>query len=196
MALGRGDIIEADVAVRIETNGAPPTKNDRLLRVGVGDDRLRAVGIDRIRPFPAEAEDHGLVRRVAFAGEGERAVERDDDAFDALNRAASRQSIGESRRRLHRPNGVRGRGPDADLEQFEDPDQTPLSRFMSSAQLLIARRRLEDGGDIGSERASGLDAESLRLAAPQHDLGLEQQRARDRADGKGGQIEVQAERPR
>ena len=129
MALGRRDVVEANVALGIETNGAPPAEHDRLARIDVGDERLGAVGIDRFWPFSAEAEDHGLVRRVAFAGESERAEQRDDDAADALDRPALREAVGESRCRLHRPDGVRRRGPDADLEEFVNPDQAPLPRL-------------------------------------------------------------------
>jgi hypothetical protein len=76
--LGARDAIEADVRRRIEANGAPPAKIDRIARAGLRDQRLGAIGIDCFRPLPAEAENDRLVGRVALSGEGERAVERDE----------------------------------------------------------------------------------------------------------------------
>src|ERR1700677_1196800 len=66
-----------------------------------------------------------LVARMALAGEGERAIERNFDRGRAADRAACPEAMGESRRRFHRPHRMRGRGADADLEQFEDADHPP-----------------------------------------------------------------------
>ena len=93
---------------------------------------------------PIEAEQHGLVRAVAPAGGAERAVEVDLTA--RLRRAARRvERAHEPARRLHRADGVRAGGPDADLEQIEDADShtvTPsLHRCRRSPERPRAARR-------------------------------------------------------
>ena len=78
---------------------------------------------------------------------------------------------------------------DVDHREFEDADQAPLATRIArvncrqallpcSAQFLVARRGGKDRGDVRREGARDLEAEALRLAPPQRDLGLQQQRAR------------------
>ncbi len=65
------------------------------------------------------------------------------------------------------------------------------ARRLRSACRLVARRGVKDRGDVRREGARDLEPEALRLAPPQRDLGLQQQRARDHADGKRLEIEVE-----
>ena len=90
----------------------------------------------------AEAEDHGFVGRVAPAGEGERAHERDLDRRDPIDRAALGEAGGEGEGRRHRAHGVRRGRADADLEELEDADH----RFVPICSQALERplRRLAD----------------------------------------------------
>ena len=58
-------------------------------------------------------------------------------------------------------------------------------------EFLVVRRLRENGYDIRAERAREFDAEQLRRASPQRDLGFGQQRARDHADREGRRIEIE-----
>ena len=71
---------------------------------------------------PEKPQNHRLVGAVALSGEGERAKQRDLDRRRPADRARFGEPVGEGGRGLHRPDRMRRRGSDADLEQFEDAD--------------------------------------------------------------------------
>ena len=97
--------------------------SDRIRREGLG----RALGVEGAGVEAGEAEDHRAVGGVALAGEGEAAVQaaaearRRPGAGDAVVARAQRRE--ETARRHHRSHGVRGGGPDADLEDVEDAEE-------------------------------------------------------------------------
>ncbi len=114
--------VERNRALGVEGNGAPPGEVEPLRLAHRHDERLGGVEIDGFRRFAAQAQDHRFVRGVAFSGEGERAQKRDLERGDAVDRACLDQSARECRGGFHRPDRMRRRGTDADLEQFEDAD--------------------------------------------------------------------------
>ena len=58
---------------------APPGEVERLRLAHPRGERVGQVRIDGLRLFPAKAQDHRLVGRVAASREGERAKKRDLD---------------------------------------------------------------------------------------------------------------------
>ncbi len=122
MARRLGEDVEDDRPRRIEGDRAAPGERQALALANPGDQRLGFVRIDRLGLDAAKAEDHRFVGRMAPAGEGERAHERDLDRRDPAERAALGEPGREGEGRLHRAHGVRRRGPDADLEELEDAD--------------------------------------------------------------------------
>ena len=87
-----------------------------------GDQRLGGVRIDALRRLTAKPEDHGLVGRMAAPREGERAEQRDLDRRDPVDGVIGDKPIRERGGGFHRPDRVRRRGADADLEELEDAD--------------------------------------------------------------------------
>ncbi len=77
-------------------------------------------GIDGVGCFAEEAEEDGAVGAMAEAGEGERAVEMDDDTSGAGELAGGVELLDEAQGGTHGPDGVRAGGSDADLEEFEE----------------------------------------------------------------------------
>ena len=122
VARRRRDDVEDDRARRVEGDPAAAGDRQAIRLAHLVDQRVRRVRIDRLRGEAAEAEHDRLVGRVAAPGEGERAQKRDFDRGDALEVAAPREAGGEGGGRLHRPDRVRRRRADADLEELEDAD--------------------------------------------------------------------------
>ena len=85
--------------------------------------RLGMIGIDGLRRLAGKAEDDRPVRRMAFAGKGERAEQGRLDALDPGCGAVRGKARDKRPRRFHRPDRMRGRGSDADLEEFKYADQ-------------------------------------------------------------------------
>ena len=81
-----------------------PASGRRRRLANLGDERFGGVGVDRLRLVPAEAEDDRLVGRMALAGEGKRAEQRDGDGLDPIDRVLLRQA---RRRRPRRPSSAR-----------------------------------------------------------------------------------------
>ena len=126
MVLGwRGAGVTVSNAIAVAGSKAIERRPARLEPLGLahlGDERLGRVRIDAVRALAAEAEDHRLVGRVALAGEGERAEQRDLDRGDPVDRAGRDEPVGERRGGLHRPDRMRRRRADADLEELEDAE--------------------------------------------------------------------------
>ena len=118
---------------RIEGDEPPTGEVEPLRLAHPRDERVGGVRIDGLGLFAAEAEDHGLVGRMAFSGEGERAEQRDLDRGDLVDDARRDEPVRERGGGLHRPDRVRRRRADADLEQFEDADH-------DCAPLALAKR--------------------------------------------------------
>ena len=72
MARRRRHRVEANCALGIEGNRAPPSEVERFRLARRHDKRLGGVEIDGIRRLAAKAQDHRLVGGVASASEGER----------------------------------------------------------------------------------------------------------------------------
>ena len=70
--------------------------------------------------FAQKAEEDGAVGTVADAGEGERAVEIDDDAGGAIEEICGVECVDEAQSCAHRADGMGAGGADADLEEFEE----------------------------------------------------------------------------
>src|SRR5690606_36269124 len=81
------------------------------------------VRVDLVGPMAREPHHHRLVGAVTATGQRERAVDLGTDAGGALQFAGFHQLLlHEAGGRAHRPHGVRGTRPDADLEQVEGAD--------------------------------------------------------------------------
>ena len=107
MARRRRQNIECDRGRGIEGDVPPPAERQALRLAHPGERLFGRVGFDAVRRQSAKAENDGLVCRVALAGEGERAEERDRDRRDAINRAAGGKTAREGGGGLHRPDRVR-----------------------------------------------------------------------------------------
>ena len=70
--------------------------------------------------FAQKAVEDGAVGTVADAGEGERAVEIDDDAGGAIEEICGVECVDEAQSCAHRADGMGAGGADADLEEFEE----------------------------------------------------------------------------
>ena len=116
----------------IEGNCAPPSEVERFRLAHPRDKRLGGVEIDGVRRFAAEAQDHRLVGGVAAPGEGERAHEADLDRRDLVDRARRDEPAHERGGGFHRPDRMRRRRADPDLEQFENTDHRLTSGLKSS----------------------------------------------------------------
>ena len=114
MARRFGGEVEHDVGLGIEGDLACAGQRQPVRLARAGDDRDGGVGIDRRGLRAGEAEDHGAVGLVPAPGPGERAEQPHPQARDL--RACGRARC-ERGGRLHRPDRVRGRRSDADLEQ-------------------------------------------------------------------------------
>src|SRR5690606_16318485 len=81
------------------------------------------VRVDLVGPMAFQPHQHRLVGAVTATGQRERAVDLGTDAGGALEFAGLHQPLlHEAGGRAHRPHGVRGTRPDADLEQVEGAD--------------------------------------------------------------------------
>ena len=127
MARRRRHGVEANGALGVEGNGAPPGEVERFRLAHQRDQRLGGVEVDFIRPLAAQAQDHGLVGGVAFASEGKRATKRDLKRGNPIDRARLDQPAGERGGGFHRSDRMRRRRTDADLEQFENTDHCVTS---------------------------------------------------------------------
>ncbi len=76
-------------------------------------------GVDSVRVFAFEAEQHGFVAAVSFTGSAERTVQLDTHAGGAGQQVFPAQPFGETRSSTHRADGVGTGGTDANLEQVE-----------------------------------------------------------------------------
>ena len=76
-------------------------------------------GIHGVRVFTFQAQQHGLVAAVAFAGGAERSIEFHLDAGGGAQQVVTLEALDESSGGAHRANGVGTGGADANLEQVE-----------------------------------------------------------------------------
>ena len=76
MARQRGAVVEDEVGLWVEAQFRQALGAHHALGPDGLFQRLGAVGVQRFRHQPAEAEDHRAVGGMALAGEGERAVQR------------------------------------------------------------------------------------------------------------------------
>ena len=84
------------------------------------DDGFHLCRIESGGEVAAEAEEDRAVGGMADAGEGERAVEIDLDAMDALEQPFARKIVGESESCCHRPHGVGTGRAYADFVEVEE----------------------------------------------------------------------------
>src|SRR5690606_5171309 len=96
------------------------------LQLAAGTDGLQARldgrGVDAVRLFAFETEQHRLVAAVALAGGAEGTVQLDTDACRGAEQALAAQAVDEARGGTHRPHRVRAGRTDADLEQVENAE--------------------------------------------------------------------------
>src|SRR5690606_32514501 len=108
-----GFLVERDVVAAVEAQATG--------RADAFEARGNRIRIDAVRPFALEPAQHRLVGAVAAAGQRERAVQFAAHAAHAIEHARlGEPALAETRRRPHRPDGMRGRRADSYLEQVED----------------------------------------------------------------------------
>ena len=118
----RRPVVEDDVGLRIEGDVRQADRGEALRLGERGENRRHAIGIDRVRRLAGERQRDRAVGAVALAGEGERAVQADrQPARSAGERAEI--LLDETARGHHRPDRVRARRADADLEDVEDAEK-------------------------------------------------------------------------
>ncbi|MCY1242858.1 hypothetical protein D9M72_558500 [compost metagenome] len=83
---------------------------------------IHAVGIHAIRLFAFQAQQHGLVTAVAFAGGAEGTIQLHLQALGIVQQALAAQAFDEARGGTHRAHGMRAGWANADLEQVEDTE--------------------------------------------------------------------------
>jgi len=76
--------------------------------------------IYRVGGFAQETEEDSAVGAVADSGEGERAVEIDDDAGGRIEEICGVECVCEAQSCAHRADGMGAGGANADLEEFEE----------------------------------------------------------------------------
>ena len=116
-------LVEHEIGLLVERDLVAAEQAELFLGADALETRRDRVGIDPVRPFAFEAAQDRLVGAVSAAGQGERAEELATHALDAIQDAGlGKPALAESHRRAHRPDGMRGRRPDADLEEVENAD--------------------------------------------------------------------------
>ena len=91
-------------------------------------------GLDRVRRLAEQAEDHAEVGRMAVASGAERAVQLAPAPRALREQPLARQRVRRtSARAAHRPDRVRARRPDADLEDVEDGQHRPTMQPAAAA---------------------------------------------------------------
>ncbi len=113
---------EGQLRLLVEVNPMHTSEVERPGRANVDEPLLDVIGIDRIGQVAFEPEQHGLVGAVALARGTERAVQLDAQRAHLLEHAALAHARREAARGDHRTDGMRARGPDADLEEVEGAD--------------------------------------------------------------------------
>ena len=98
--------VERNGALGIEGDEPAPGEVEPLRLAHPRHERVGQVRIDGLGRFAAEAQDCGLVGRVAFSREGERAKQRDLDRGDLIDGARPDEAGRERGCGLHRPNGM------------------------------------------------------------------------------------------
>ena len=91
-----------------------------LLQANGGDGGLDGGWVHRVGSFAGEAEEDSAVGAVADAGEGERAVEVDEDMVRAVEAACGVELADEAESGAHGADGVGAGGAYADLEELEE----------------------------------------------------------------------------
>lgn len=77
-------------------------------------------GVDGVGGFAEKAEENGAVGSVAYAGEGERAVEIDGDSRGCFQEIGGVELAGEAKGGAHGADGVGAGRADANFEEFEE----------------------------------------------------------------------------
>jgi hypothetical protein len=104
--------VKGDFAGAVEAQGTAGA--DAIDAAGEG------VDVGFLRGLAFEADEKRLVGAVAFAGEGEGAVEVDFDAGGLVEDAGFAEAIEEAAGGAHRADGVRAARADANGEDFEN----------------------------------------------------------------------------
>src|SRR4029077_17429870 len=124
--------------------------------------RRDRVDVDGAGLLALEPEQDGLVAAVSLAGQAQGPVQADAHRLDPRHEAVGAEALGEHPGRLHRPDGMRTRRADADLEQIEDADR--------HAGLHRRRSSVEDYGPVAVEQYAMLRVPGHRA---RQDLGLD-----------------------
>jgi uncharacterized protein len=119
---------EPQIVVLDERNLPPAVESKRLLLADPLHLRFDLVGIDAIGRFTGEAQQYGAIGSVAAAGQRERSIEVDADTLDGVESAFRFDRVHEAERRAHRPDRVRARRSEADLEEVEGADEHAMRR--------------------------------------------------------------------
>jgi hypothetical protein len=117
---GEGARLEREVLRFAERDRVAAEEREAPGRRDVAHAPRDRVHVHALRRLAHEPEDDRPVGAVPAPRGAERAVEVDAHAPRAIEEPRGRDRLRERARRLHRPDGVRGGGPDADLEEVED----------------------------------------------------------------------------
>ena len=118
-----------------------PVEGKHLLVADALHFRLDLVRVDAVRNLAGKPEQNRAVGIVPAAGQRERSIKVDDDAGGLSQLAARRELVGETAGRAHRPDGVRARRPEADLEQVKCADEHRGKRVIDWDRIVLRDRK-------------------------------------------------------
>ncbi len=143
--------MKAEVLGLMEGDGVTAEEREDARRTDGGDLCVDGCGIDGVGSVSREAEEDGAIGSVTDAGEGERAVEIDNDMTGAIDEAGCVELPGEAESCAHRADRVGAGGADADLKQFEEAGihgGSMASAMCGEAMSIVER----GGGSVSSGR--------------------------------------------
>ena len=112
--------VQGEVGGFVEGDVVPAAEADAVAGADGGQDSRNAVGVDGVRLFAGQAQQHGLIGAVADSRQRQRAEQFGVNPRDPGQRAALFKAGDEGGSRLHRSDGVGAGRPYADLEDVEN----------------------------------------------------------------------------
>jgi len=127
--------VQDDVGVGVEGDLAAPGQGKPAGLPDPGDQRLGGHRVHRLRVLAGEPEHERLHAAVAVPGGAERAEQFHPQPGHPRHQALGGQRLGEHARRPHRPDRMRARRADPDLEKLERADRHGPAPFCGTAPL-------------------------------------------------------------